>query len=231
MRKKAFRSLTILTVLAVALSVTAWAMSSMQQQSRNQQPQNANSTRRKTLREVAQERDAEVIAHPHSETEISDLHYLAKSSRAIVLGRITRVEPSFTESGEFIRTFYTLDVQRVLKDTTWDGPWQHLDAGVPPAPLITPLRFVRDGGVVEVNGHKASLKVKGYELLKEGKDYIFFLHWSSFSKVYALAGGISGVVQVEDNLRVKPLASAEKVKLKHDGASLETFIGDILKEQ
>lgn len=231
MRRKALRSITILTFLAIALSVTAWAMSSMHQQPRNQQSQDANSTRRKTLREVAQERDAEVIAHPHSETEISDLHYLAKSSRAIVVGRITKVEPSFTEDGEFIRTFYTLDVQRVLKDTTWDGPWRLLDSGIPPAPLATPLRFVRDGGVVEVNGHKASLKVKGYELLKEGKDYIFFLHWSSFGKVYVLAGGISGVVQVDDNLRVKPLASAEKVRLKHGGASLETFIGDILKEQ
>jgi hypothetical protein len=231
MRKKALRSLTILTILAVALSVTAWAMSSMRQQSRNQQPQDANGTRRKTLREVAQERDAEVIAHPHSETEISDLHDLAKSSRAIVLGRITRVEPSFTPSGEFIQTFYTLDIQRVLKDTTWDGPGPLLEGWIPPAPLTTPLRFVRDGGVVEVNGHKASWKVKGYELLKEGKDYIFFLYWSPYSKAYVLAGGISGVVQVDDNLRVTPLASAEKVKLKHGGASLETFIGDILKEQ
>lgn len=89
---------------------------------------------------------------------------------------------------------------------------------------------MRPGGVVEVNGRKASLKVRGYELLREGQSYIFFLYWSPYSEAYILAGGISGVVEVKSNLRVKPLASAEKIKFQYDDADLESFINDVIRD-
>jgi hypothetical protein len=230
--KKILRTITILTLIAAVFSVTAWVISLVQAHpGKLQTPAASSENRKRTLREVAQERDVETTADPEGEAEHTDLRALAESSRAIVLGRITKAESSFIESGEFIVTTYTLDVRRVFKDTTSEGAWRLLPEGVPPAPLATPLKFVRWGGVVEVNGHRASLKMKGYELLKEGRDYIFFLNWSSFIKAYDLAGGISGVVRVEDDLRVTPLASSEKVKRKHGGADLETFINEILNEQ
>lgn len=231
MKKKLLRALTILTLVIAVFSIV-WAVTFMPAPG-NRQPAKELQEQRKTLREEAQERNVEIVAQSHSETEYEDLRALAKEVNAIVLGRIIEAEPSFTESGEFIVTNYKIDVRRVIKDTTADGAWRHLEGAAPPAPLKTPLKFVRTGGVIDVNGHRASLKVKGYSLLREKRSYIFFLNWSSDFKAYVLTGGISGVVAVKGNRRVQPLASAEALRLKYSNGNddLETFITELLSKK
>jgi hypothetical protein len=230
MRKKLLRATTVLAFV-IALFSIIWA-ATVTPQPRNKKQEGAQA-KPKTLREAAQERNVEVLAQSHSETEYEDLQALAKEVNVIVLGRINAIEPSFTESGQFIVTNYEIDVKRVFKDTTAKGAWRHLEGAAPPAPLTSPLRFIRAGGVVEVNGHRASLKVKGYNLLREKRSYIFFLNWSPNFKTYILTGGISGVVAVKGNRRIQPLASAEALRLKYGNGNdnLETFITDLLSKK
>ena len=88
MRKNALRSLTILTLLAAALSVTAWAVSLVNPQSGDKQAQGSK-TKRKTLRDIAQERDVEAeVSDTESNSEYEDFRLLAKHAEAIVVGRV-----------------------------------------------------------------------------------------------------------------------------------------------
>jgi hypothetical protein len=229
MRKKALRSLTLLTLLAAAFSVTAWAVSVVQEQVGSQQPQDRSSTKRKTLREIAQEQDIEFdMREGHFDKEYSDLRWLAKHSDAIVLGRILEEETYFSGDND-ITTKYKVDVHRIIKDGTSAAALlsQSLGRDVP-VPLTTPLRFTRFGGTVHVNGHRASLRVKGSELLTSGKTYILFLQWTG--RNYHIAGGISGAVLVEDNHRVKPLGS-EKGMLEFNDTHLEILVSELLIAQ
>lgn len=226
MNKRVLRLLTIFTLLVVTSSAVGLAAFSARQHLQSQQAQDASSGRLKTLREIAQERDVEITSEGESETEYADLRTLALHAEAIVLGRIIEMESSFNKSGEYVQTDHIVDVQRVLKDTQLNAPL--LEGQAPPKPLTTPLRFVRSGGVVNVNGHRVAVRVRGQELLQVGKDYIFFFWWSPNYKAYYLAGGISGAVLVDDNRRVKPLASSSSIQSRYSSADVETFISEVL---
>lgn len=78
-----------------------------------------------------------------------------------------------------------------------------------------------------VNGHRAAVKVKGYENLELGRDYIFFLFWSPDYKAYVLAGGISGAVLVNDDMSLKALASSKEVQARVRTLRLEALIDQI----
>ena len=189
---------------------------------------NASAPKRKTLREIGQERDIEVsVPNLEFNNEYSNLSSLAKDSTVTVLGQITKEESSF-DGDDHIITTYAVDVQRVLKDTTSSVPLGPKDA--PPLPITPSLKFVRPGGVMNVNGHHVSQKLNGSELLKEGKQYVLFLRWSPAFKSYHIMGGSSGAFLVKGE-RIAPLGSAKEFKLKHSGTDLETFIGEVLNVQ
>jgi hypothetical protein len=225
MHKKLLRSLTLVLVIGVSFSVVALAVSLRQQSSASHVQ-----TKEKTLKEIAAERDVEVPEGSESSSEYERLEELNKDAVAIVYGRIIDSKSFFDETspleyGDFITTEYTVDVYRVLRNTRLK---YKLEPGqATPAPLITPLKIARNGGVVEVNGHKATVKVKGYDSMKPGKQYIFFLFWSTAYKAYVLAGGASGVVMVNDDRSLTPLASSEAIKEKLRGMDLESFIGQL----
>lgn len=186
---------------------------------------NNQAPKRKTLREVGQERDVEIsIPELEGNMEYSNLSSLAKASTAIVVAEVNREESSF-DGDDNIITSYSIDVQRVLKDTTSTIILGPNDAR--PLPLTSPLKVVRSGGTVKVNGHKVSAKLKGSELLKEGKQYVFFLRWSPAFNSYHLMGGSSGAFLVKDG-RITPLGSEKELKLTHNGKDLETFISEVL---
>lgn len=80
-----------------------------------------------------------------------------------------------------------------------------------------------------MNGHRASKRLKGSELLTLGKNYVLFLQWTG--GYYRLAGGMSGVVLVDDELRTKPLGAHQAARLKkYDKLSLDAFIEEVQKE-
>lgn len=56
---------------------------------------------------------------------------------------------------------------------------------------------------------------------------MFFLFWSPAYKAYVLAHGISGVVMVNDDLSLKPLASSKEIQAKLRGMDLENLINQI----
>jgi len=179
------------------------------------------------------ERDVEVPGlEEYSEYyEYSDFKELAKNPNAIVYGRIIERNSYFDDSGlpfehgRIIMTQYTVEVLRVLKDRTQE---MMIAPNTPlPAPLKTPLKITRNGGVVYVNGHRASMKVKGFEDINPGQDYIFFLFWSSAYKTYSLAGNISGVMAVNYDLTLRSLASADELKTKVQGMTLESLIREL----
>ena len=108
--------------------------------------------KRKTLRDLAQERDIEVdVPVLESSVEYRNLGLLARHAEAIVVARLMDEQSTF-DGDDYITTTYTLDVQRVIKDTKLNGPLGLGDE--PPAPLLTPVRLARAGGVVVVNGHR-----------------------------------------------------------------------------
>lgn len=222
MRKRLMRSTTLLVIIAIALSAVVFAVRLQQQGSAN-----SSQGKKKTLKDIAAERDAEISEGIESQAEYGTLEALTKDASAIVYGRIVDARSFFDESdplayGEDITTEYTVDVYRVVRDTKLK---YKLDPGqAAPAPLITPLKIARNGGVVEVNGHKATVKVNGYESLKPGKQYVFFLFWSTAYKAYVLAGGASGAVVVNDDHSLTPLASSEAIKGELRGIDLERFI-------
>lgn len=226
MTNKLLRSVTITTLAGLALSATAWALASAPRQAG--QAVQTDGPKRKTLREIARERDVEV-KEPGEElnTEYSDLRLLAKHAEAIVVGRITD-EESFFSSDDHIVTTYQMDVHRVVKDIKLNAP---LNAGQElPAPLMTPLKFVRPGGTVIVNGHRATRVLKGGERLKPGSDFLLFLWWSPNFKAYTLAGGVSGAFLINGNGLLSPLGSKPEL-LKYRGGDLQTIADEVMANQ
>lgn len=219
--KRTLLGLLICTVAAVLIVGASGRSQSKHQQTAN----SADPPRIKTLREIGQERDVEVPVGSEN-GEYYDLQILAKSSVAIVLGRITE-EKSSLESDNYIDTYYTVEVERILKDAASSFP-ASIVGDKPPQPLTSPLKFIRPGGVVHLNGHRVSQKLKGSELLTAGKRYIIFLIWSRAHQSYYLLGGSSGAFLVEDDLRIKPLGSWKQLRQKHDDAYLEVFINEVL---
>jgi hypothetical protein len=222
MKNQKLRPFITLTIILMALSALVGSASVAQRES--QQPSEVKKSKPKKLREIAQERDVEISIHSETEAEYADLKTLGRDAKAIVLGRITNVKSSFTESGELITTTYTIEVQRVLKDVTQNA--RLLPDKAVAAPLTTPLKLTRIGGVVKVNGHRAVVKAKGFDALNVGKQYLFFLWWSPNQNAYTLAGGISGAVLVNDSLKVKPLS--KRTPARHEGSDLEEFIREVL---
>jgi hypothetical protein len=226
MKNKILRSVTLLTLTGLVLSLTAWAISSVPQ--RDAQAAQSGGSKPKTLRELVRERDVEVDA-PEGENnlEYDDLSRLARHAEAIVVGRITE-EKSFFDGDDYIVTNYQLDVQRVLKHTRLNGP---LGVGQePPAPLVTPLKLARMGGVVQVNGRRASQKLKGSEPLKTGRDFLLFLWWSPAYKAYTLAGGVSGAFLIDGEQRLRPLGLKPGMRA-YDGGVLQVTIDQVLENK
>lgn len=215
MRRRVLRLLTILILSAAALSATAWSSAIFNNQQGNQQVKEVDDLwingRLKTLRERAQERDVEIVLHDPEIGEFDSLPMMAGRSSAIVVGRINGEEAEFSKRGTSIVTTYTVDVHHVLKANM---------------PLTSPLTFTRTGGVVQVNGHRASYKVEGFDLIKPGKNYVLFLQWIPYREGYILTGGMSSVFIVKGNSRVKSLATGEssQLKLRYDGTDLEALI-------
>lgn len=223
MRKILLRLITPLTL--TGLTVIALAVGSMQQRGAAKPPVVSQSGQ-KTLKEMAKERD--VVRESSALPQFTTFEELVSIPHAVVYGRITHTESFFShsddplEDGDYITTEYTVEVSRVLKATRLNVP---LSPGQPePAPLATPLKISRNGGVVSVNGRRAEVRVKGYESLKQGQDYVFFLFWSKDYKSYILAGDMSGAVIVNSEQSLRSLASSEEIRERIQNASLESLI-------
>ena len=188
--------------------------------------------RPKSLKERALERDVEVESTGDSNIGSVDLQALASGSSAIILGRITNTKSFFDESGDpkleygdIITTEYEVEVQHIFKDTTRET--MPPPTKLAPAALIAPLKIARNGGVVDVNGHKAAVKVKGYEALLPGHQYVFFLNWSPDYKAYVLTYGIFGAVAVDENRSLNPLAGNEGIKSSFRRINLDNLAAEI----
>lgn len=226
MTNKLLRSVTVLALAGLVVTLTAWAVASTTRQG-GQAAQGAGQ-KRKTLRDIARERDVEFEESAEElNSEYDDLGTLAKGAEAIIVGRITGEESSF-DGDDHIITAYQLNVPRVIKDTRLNAPL--LSGQEPPAPLVTPLKLVRTGGTVHVNGHRATGKLKGAERLKPGNDFLLFLWWSPNSKTYILAGGVSGAFLIGGEQRLTPLGSWAGM-LKHKGRDLQTVLDEITANQ
>lgn len=220
MNNRLLRPMTLLALTAAALSLTAWAIASAPRQS--QQAAQTDETKRKTLRDIARERDVELVSHSEDEAEYDDLPQLARAANAIVVGRVSTAEAAFGGENSIVTT-YSVEVERIIKDTQLKTPL--LPDQPQPAPLATPLKLVRAGGEVRVNGHRVSHRFEG-ETLAAGDEYVLFLWWSPSSNAYYLAGGSSGAVLVRDG-RVKPLGKSAKPKFA--GRDLESFLNEVLQ--
>lgn len=194
------------------------------QQAAGAQPQNDRPYVRKSMRQVAAERDIELPVPSDLTVEFSTLDGLKENSVVVVYGRIVKETSGFTESGDLITTDYTLNVTRVIKDNRLK--YASLTGESEVLPLTTPLKFYRHGGEVMVNGHRASRKLEGGELLSKGKDYVLFLCWNPYEKSYFLAG-LSGAFLVDERNRLKPLRGRDGIS-KYEGADLETLIDELL---
>jgi len=229
MKQRFLRSIPPLALLVLAVAASALLLA---QRHGSAQSPTAAKVRQKNLRDIAKERDVVWSGGSHPVTEYSTFEELVGQAKAVVYGRIVDSRSLWDESGhpvehgENITTEYTVEVLRVVRDKT------RSDATAPgalsPAPLTTPLKIARDGGIVYENGHRAEVKYKGYESLKPGKPYVFFLFWSKDYKAYVMAGGLSGAVMVEDDRSLKPLASSEDIREKLRGADLESLITQVL---
>lgn len=224
MKKRVLSVVALFALLTFIFSVAAFSGSVA---TPLQVSANTSQSRPKKLREMAKERDVEVEGVSESHSEYPTFEELTKDAAAIVYGRIIDSESHFAEAhpieyGEVITTKYTVDVFRLLKDKTLDTlpPPERAQ----PAPLSAQLKIARNGGVVYVNGHRAAVKVKGYDCLEPGKQYVFFLFWSPDYKAYILAGGLSGAVMVNDDLSLKPLASSKEIQAKLRSMDLESLI-------
>ncbi len=228
MKRKIIGLVTILPLLAIAFAFGAWGLASDASLQKAVQGPPA----RKTLRDIGRERDFESeVAISDSNTEYADLRLLAKHSDAVVMGRIVEEASAFV-GDDFIFTTYIVDVNRVVSDKTAEvlSILKLLGEHEPPATLSTPLKVVRSGGVVTIDGHRVAKTMRGSEALKAGQHYILFLHWSRDFKAYRLAGGMSGAVLVDPELVVKPLGSAKGVRI-HSGTALEPFLRKLLADQ
>jgi hypothetical protein len=217
MKDKILRFMTVGAALAAVASLAIWSTSVVGKQQGQTKP--------KKLREIAAERDVEVpIPTGENDAEFTDLESLSKVSYAIVVGRITQEQSSF-DGDDYIFTAYNVDVQRVIKDahTTTSAPAGYEE----PPPVATPLKVVRSGGVVQYQGHRASAKLRGSELLKPNQDYVLFVYWSPAFKSYKLLGGSSGAFLIRPNLKgVRPLGFASGL-LKYEGMNLESFLQEV----
>jgi hypothetical protein len=209
------RLLTRATLFGVTLTLVVWSASRAGGTRTGQQEKNEAQTR-KTMRDVAHERDIEMTYEPESDSEFGDLESMVRIASTIVLGRIINIESSFDKSNQHIESFYTIEVSRVLKSDS---------------PVKSPLRLFRPGGTVPVNGHTATTKVKGNEFLANGRDYIFFMGWRPRHQVYTLEGGLGAVFLVKENSVIKSLSTSEgsRLRLKYDGADLQSFVDEVLK--
>jgi hypothetical protein len=228
MKSKVLRVMTLLTVLAV--TVGALAVSLIERQGSAVSP-NVSQAQQKKLRELAMQRDVEVEANSGSDLAFTTLASLKAESKAIVYGRIMDSKSFFDESGhpaeygEVITTEYTVEVLRVLKDSTLET-MPSLGKAVP-APLTTPLKIARNGGVVNVNGHRAAVRVKGFDNLSPGKQYVFFVNWSPDYKAYVLTSGVYGAVTVNADLSLNPVDSSDKMKSEFRGIDLDGLANEI----
>jgi hypothetical protein len=216
-------------LLSLAVLLAVWAISLVRAQNTDRGNRGlAVSQQANTLRQRTEQGDTqEDVREGHSNKEYGDLRWLAKHSDVIVFGKISQQESYFATDNE-IKTRYQVELVRVIKDVTPDSVslWQSLGKQVP-APVQTPLLVYRFGGSVRLNGHTASQRLKGSELLGPGNTYVLFLRWTGTN--YFLAGGMSGAVFVDKNLVTRPLGTKEKTKLqKYTGLNLETFIQDVL---
>lgn len=188
--------------------------------------------RQKSLKERALDRDVEIESTAESNLPSVTLPDLTGGSSAIVVGKIKDAKSFFDESGhpvleygDIITTEYDIEVLRVLKNTTLDRlPPANI---LGPAPIVTPLKIARNGGVVQVNGHKAAVKIKGYEALVPGRMYVFFLNWSPDYKAYVLSYGISGAVAVDEKKSLSPLADNEELRSNFSKLNLDTLAAEI----
>jgi hypothetical protein len=226
--KKMLRSISVLSLfLVIPAGVAVWPMSRQDAANRA----NAGQAKQKKLREIAMERDVEFETGDTSDLEYASLEGLKKESNAIVYGQIIDSKSFFDESGapieygELITTEYTVDVLRIFKNTTLetmaspDKPF--------PAPLSTPLKIARNGGVVYVNGHRAAVKVKGYDALTPGNKYVFFLNWSPDCRAYTLTCCIFAAVLVNDDLSLTSHGSSKKFDTELRNMNLESFLEQI----
>ena len=223
MKNPLFRSLILFTLLAAMLSVAVWAISRASQQPNMNQQSGVINGKRKSLRELAKETDIEVTPIGEN-TQAGSIQSLKQSAIAIVLGRITE-EQAYFDGDDSIVTSYTVNIQRVLKDDT--ANWPYPAEFTPPVPLTSPLKVVRVGGELRVNGHRASMKVEGSESLKPNKDYVLFLRWSPDFKAYLPVGGVSGFFIVDGSSGIKPVGTRPNIK-KYDGVTLQSFVDVIL---
>jgi hypothetical protein len=217
MKQNLLRPLTLLTLTGIALSLTSWAQE-------NSQATKTDGNKLKTLREIVRERDVETdVSELEESAEYEDLHVLAKHAEAIVVVRISDEESAFNGDNN-IFTSYHVEVLSVLKQTKLNAP---LSIGEePPAPLVTPLKLVRPGGVVMVDRHRAFAKLKGSELLKPDRYFLLFLWWSPAYKAYTLAGGVSGAFLIDMEQRLRPLGSKPGMR-KYDGSGLQDLIDEV----
>ncbi|MGQ0762745.1 MAG: hypothetical protein ACT4OT_12135 [Acidobacteriota bacterium] len=188
-------------------------------------------SKQKKLSEIAKERDVEIEGLSGCEGLDMNLADLRENSKAIIYGRIFSSKSYFDDSGgpeqygEIITSEYIVEVLRVIRDRTSES----LPAPdkPPPSPLITPLKIARNGGFVFVNGHRASVKVKGYEDLSEGQQYVFFLNWSPSYKAYNLTGCILGAIHVSRDRRLKTLGSSKTLGHELEMLTLEGLVTKI----
>jgi len=221
--KKLTGYVAVFALIAICISIAVFSQPSAQRAQKPSEP------RPKKLREIALDRDVEIEGTSESHSEFAKSDDLLKEASAIVHGRIIDSDSFFDKSGdpileygEIITTEYSIQVLKVLKDKTSETLPPPNRAQ--PAPLITPLKIARNGGVVYVNGHRASVKVKGFNSLEVGQRYVFFLFWSPDYKAYILAGGISGVALVNGDLSLRALGASEEIQTRFNSISLNQLV-------
>jgi hypothetical protein len=219
MKNRILNLLTLVTVLAIAF----WFFASSERVDSQSDSANSRQTKPKKLRERAAERDVEVDGPSGCDLTHVTVEGLSKDSSAIVYGKINGSRSFFDESspseaGDHITTEYSIDVLRVLKDTTRATASPQTDV---PAPLTTPLKIARNGGMVMVNGHRASVRVKDFEELNSGNQYVFFLNWSPDYKAYILTNCALGAILVKDDLQLKPLGNSKELRAELSALNLQ----------
>lgn len=218
MKDKVLRFMTVGAVLATVATLAIWSTGVVGKQQ--------GETKVKKLSEIGSERNVEVtVPNIHGTAEYTDLESLSRAAYAIVVGRITEEKSTF-DGDDSIFTTYSFDVQRVIKDA-------HTTTSVPsgyeePTPITSPMKVVRDGGVVEYRGHRVSAKLRGSELLKRENDYVLFMDWSPAFHSYKLLGGCSGAFLIRHGLnQVRPLGFASGL-LNYEGKDLESFLQEVI---
>jgi hypothetical protein len=212
--------LMLVSILAIVLSLVSFSKTLTS----SKNPQNFSQTKMKTLREKAMERDIEIDGPSGCDVPHVTLDGLNKESTAIVYGKINNSrsffdETSPSEAGDYITTEYRIEILRVLKDTTrLTTPSPGND---PPALLTTPLKVARNGGVVMVNGHRASIRVKDFEELISGNKYVFFLNWSPNYKAYVLTDCALGAILVKDDLQLKSIGNSKELRAELTSLNLQ----------